>query len=58
MFQKAFTQATRAIKKGAVFFHFEELLPKFLESKKIWFLYHTSLFLGFYYIAPGKFKCT
>ena len=66
MFQKIFTQAT-----GQSGFHFLifilnderevqffiscETIAQILEPKKICFLYHTSLFLGFYYIIPGEF---
>ena len=43
------------MKRSAVFLIFEELLPKFLEPKKIWFLYYTALVLGSYFKIPGKF---
>ena len=66
MFQNALTLATRTIsfhflifilsyEREVQFLYFEELLPKFSESKYIWFLYHIPLFLDFYYIVPGEF---
>lgn len=66
MFQKAFTKATRASRfpffnihlklwERGVFFIFWETIAKIFGAIKIWFLYHTSLFLGLYYIVPGEF---